>query len=133
MIGIWSQHSAAFLVIGGIATLLFALPMLVHPLAWARVLRWPLPAETNLAVYFGRCLGGVVTVVGIFAFVAERVVEARAFYFELVLAMVGVNILVHVWGAVRRIQPRSETIEIAAWVLLFAAGLLFFPVHVTLT
>jgi hypothetical protein len=64
---------------------------------------------------------------GAFAFVAARTPEVQPFYFTLVLAAVAVNILVHVWGAVRRIQPMTETVEIAAWVLLFVAGLLFFP------
>jgi hypothetical protein len=128
MIGIWAEHSGTFLVVMGVLTILFAAPMLIHPLAWAKVLRWSLPRETDLAVYFGRCLGGVVTVLGVFAFVAAAVSRARPFYFELVLAVVGVNILVHVWGAIRRIQPRTETVEIGVWVLLFLAGLAFFPI-----
>jgi len=127
MIGIWAAHSSTFLVVVGVLTVLFAAPMLVQPLAWARALRWSLPEQTDLAVYFGRCLGGVVTVLGVVAFVAARTAEVQPFYFTLILAAVGVNILVHIWGLLRRIQPMTETVEIAAWVLLFGAGLLFFP------
>ena len=35
--------------------------------------------------------------------------------------------LVHVWGAIRRIQPVTETIEIAFWAGLIVLGLLFYP------
>ena len=127
MIGIWSEHSSAFLVVAGVLTVLFATPMLVHPLAWARALRWSLPEQTDLAVYFGRCLGGVVTVLGVFAFLAAATPTAQPFYFELVLSAVAVNIAVHIWGAARRIQPMTETVEIAAWVMLLLAGLACFP------
>jgi len=129
MIGIWSTHSAQFLYVAATLTLAFAMPMLVHPLAWARALRWSLPAQTDLTVYFGRCLGAVVSVVAAFGFLAARTPAVQPFYFALVLAMVALNIGVHLWGAFRKIQSMTETVEIGAWVLLLLAGLAFFPTH----
>jgi hypothetical protein len=127
MIGLWGAHASAFLVVAAGLTIAFAAPMLIAPLAWARALGWSRPPQTDLAVYFGRCLGGVVTMLAVFALVAAARPSVQPFFFELMLAVVGLNALIHVYGAVRRIQPRSETVEIAVWVALFAAALLFFP------
>jgi hypothetical protein len=123
----FSNHSSDFLGVAAGLSFLLALPMFFRPLDWARVLGWRLPAETDLAVYFGRCLGGVVCVLGAMSIVAAREVLVQPFFFTLLLAAVGVNIVVHVWGAFKKIQPRSETIEIALWVALFLAGLAFYP------
>ena len=101
--------------------------MMITPMGWAKVLRWRIPEHTDLAVYFGRCLGAVVTVMAVFAFVAARTPAVQPFFFAFVLSAVAVNILVHVYGALRKIQPLTETVEIAFWVGLLFAGLLFFP------
>jgi hypothetical protein len=127
MIGIWSHGSSQFLIIVSALTLLFGSPMLVHPLGWARALRWTLPERADLTIYFGRCLGGVVTVLAMMGFVAARTPAVQPFYFTLMLAVVGVNILIHIGGALQKRQPLAETAEILVWVLLFLAGLAFYP------
>lgn len=127
MIGIWSFHAKEFLCIIAVLTILFAVPMLFHPLAWARAFKWRIPTETDLAVYFGRCLGGVVTVLACMCFVAANRPETQPFYFSVILTAVGVNISVHIYGAIQKIQPRSETIEIAVWMLLFILCPAFYP------
>ena len=49
MIGIYSAHSQIFLlVLASITTLFFALPLLLVPLAWARLMQWRIPMETDL-------------------------------------------------------------------------------------
>jgi hypothetical protein len=123
----FSNHSSDFLVVAAGFAFLLALPMFFRPLDWARVLGWRLPAQTDLAVYFGRCLGGVVCVLAAMGLVAAHEVLVQPFFFKLLLAAVGVNIVVHVWGAIKKIQPKSETIEIAVWVALFLGGLAFYP------
>jgi len=35
----------------------FVGPILLAPLRWAKVMQWSLPEDTDLTVYFGRCLG----------------------------------------------------------------------------
>lgn len=117
MIGLWGVHSAVFLRIASALTLALGAPMFF----------WPIPNDTDLAVYFGRCLGGVISILAIMGFVAASRPQLQPFYFTLMLATVGVSIVAHIWGTVRKIQPLSETVKIAVWVLLFILGLLFHP------
>ena len=125
--GIFGAHASVFLVVVSILTILFAAPIAFAPLSWARVFRWEIPERTDLAVYFGRCLGMVVTALAVMALVAARQPAVQPFFFMTIFVVVGGNVVVHVFGAVRRIQPRSETIEIAVWLALFAAAILFYP------
>jgi len=127
MIGCGSSHSGAFLRVAAVLMFLFASPMLFVPLAWARALRWKLPTETALTVYFGRCLGGVLCVLAAMGLAAAQTPAVQPFFFTLVLAATALNIAIHVWGACRRIQPLTETVEIVAWVALFLAALVFYP------
>jgi hypothetical protein len=44
VIGIWASHAQTFLLVFGIgAGLVFALPIFLMPLAWARAFRWTPP------------------------------------------------------------------------------------------
>lgn len=128
MLGYYSQYASEFLTVAAGFALLLGGPMLVTPIGWAKVLGWRIPEHTDLAVYFGRCLGGVVTMMAVFALVAVRRPLVQPFFFQFVLAAVAVNIAVHAYGAVKRIQPMSETWEILGWVALLAAGIVFYPV-----
>jgi hypothetical protein len=113
-----------------VSTLFFlvvvALPLLFVPLTWARWFGWTLPqGSTDLTVYFGRCLGGVALAVIIA--VAHGIPEPRShrFLFDLVSMTCGVMILIHAYGALRKIQPLSETVEIAVWVVVLAVSMWF--------
>ncbi|MDN5873081.1 MAG: hypothetical protein L0H29_01700 [Sinobacteraceae bacterium] len=129
MLGIWGTHSGLFLVLLGIVMLLaFGIPMALWPLRWARVLRWQLPTHTDLAVYFGRSLGSVATVIGVFSFVAAADTMVRPFYFGFLLACWVLMVLVHLYGAIRRIQPLSESCELPFWGGLVILTLLCWPV-----
>lgn len=64
MAGSYGAHAATYLlVLVGVTTILFALPLFLTPVRWGRVMRFGVPADTDLAVYFGRCLGAVILVV----------------------------------------------------------------------
>ncbi len=64
MIGIWGSHAQAFLLALTVVTsAVFALPIFFVPLAWARRFGWRIPEHTDLAVYFGRCLGAFILIV----------------------------------------------------------------------
>jgi hypothetical protein len=128
MIGIWANYSGEYLYVIAVGTLLlFGLPLLLVPLKWARLLGWKLPEQTDLPVYFGRCLGAVICVLSYFAFKSAADPLVRPFFFQLILANFTLMVLVHIYGAVKKIQPISETIEIAYWLALFLVTLLFYP------
>ncbi|MFL5345844.1 MAG: hypothetical protein ACJ8AT_13720 [Hyalangium sp.] len=96
-----------------------ALPLLFVPLTWARWFRWKLPeGGTDLTVYFGRCLGGVA--LAMLIAIAHAIPDPKGYYrlFDLVTLTCGLMVLIHLYGAVRKIQPLSETLEIAVWALV---------------
>ena len=129
MIGTWSGHAGTFLIlVAAISAVALAIPIFVAPLRWARVLGWPIPVQTDLAVYFGRCLGGIAIVLNAIILRAGITGEGIVFAFELMLAAASILTVVHVWGAVSRTQPLSETIEIAMWAGLVLLTLACWPV-----
>jgi hypothetical protein len=128
MVGIWSAHASEFLVVfGALAGIVFALPIFVVPLVWARAFRWNLPDDTDLAIYFGRCLGVLAVALSGFAIRAGLTGDGIVPLFQIIIPVFVGMTLVHIWGAIRRIQPVTETIEIGFWAGLILLGLLFYP------
>lgn len=129
MLGLWSANAADFLLILTLATtLVFALPIFFVPLTWARLMAWQIPQQTDLAVYFGRCLGAFILILEALVLRAALTGEAMHTAFELLAATATMMIVVHVYGALKRIQPLSETLEIGFYVLLLLLTLMFWPV-----
>ena len=57
MIGIFAPHAQNFvLLLAVVTTVAFAIPILLTPMRWAKLMLWNVPDQTDLAVYFGRCL-----------------------------------------------------------------------------
>ena len=128
MLGLWSANAADFLLILTLATtLVFALPIFFVPLTWARLMAWQIPQQTDLAVYFGRCLGAFILILEALMLRAALTGEAMHTAFELLAATATMMIVVHVYGALKRIQPLSETLEIGFYVLLLLLTLMFWP------
>jgi hypothetical protein len=128
MIGIWAEHARTFLLVFGVvAGLAFALPISLVPLAWARAFRWRLPDDTDLAVYFGRCLGVLAVVLGGFTLWAGVTGDGVEQLFQIMISVFIGMTIVHIVGAIQRIQPMTETIEIAFWGGLILLGLAFYP------
>lgn len=129
MTGLLGEHSASFLRVFAVITMLaFAIPIAVAPLAWARALKWDIDARPHLALYFGRCLGAVAFVICCAAWYAAAHPEVQRFFFGV---QIGIALLVgiaHVVGAIQKVQPWTETAEIAFWAALVILSLLFFPV-----
>ncbi|WP_028007037.1 hypothetical protein [Solimonas flava] len=126
-LGLWGAYAPVYLkvlVIG--TTLAFALPIFLVPLHWARAMQWRIPEHTDLAVYFGRCLGAFIL---IFEWLAWRAAHGHDIevVFRMLLAITGSMVLVHIYGALRRIQPWTETLEIGFYAGLFALSVLFYP------
>lgn len=128
MVGVWSSYSSQYLYVLVVGILVaFGLPMLLVPITFARVLGWHIPDHEHLAIYFGRCLGGLACVLAVFGLEVARNPELQPFFFLLMLGAFSILTLVHIYGALRKIQPISETIEIAFWFALIILTLCFYP------
>ena len=128
MIGMWSTHAQAYLLVfSAIVAVVFALPVFVAPLAWARIFLWNIPEDTDLVVYFGRCLATFLLILLAFTFRAGVTGEGLVFVFEFLLPLFAIMVLLHLYGAIRKIQPITETVEIGVYAALFVLTLLFFP------
>ncbi|MFJ3259715.1 hypothetical protein ACIPK7_05630 [Pseudomonas sp. NPDC086581] len=128
MIGMWSAQAQSYLLVLSVATtLVFALPIFLMPLSWARVMQWQLPEHTDLAVYFGRCLGAFILIVEGLMLRAALTGEALATTFEVLAAVAGLMVVVHIYGALRRIQPWTETLETGFYAGMLVLTLLFWP------
>jgi hypothetical protein len=116
--------ASGFLYVAGIGMLLgYGIPLLFFPLRWARWFRWRIPVETELAVYFARCLGCLVDAIIFAALRAAPAPAAHTDVFPLVIAALALVLGVHVWGALRRQQPWTETVEIGLYSLLLAVAI----------
>jgi hypothetical protein len=128
MVGTWGSHAQAFLLVLMLATsAAFALPIFLAPLAWARRLGWRIPEHTDLAIYFGRCLGAFILVVELLMLRAVLTGVGLVFTFQVLIAVAVLMTIVHAWGALQRIQPVSETLEIIMYAALGLLAVLFYP------
>src|ERR1051326_3783326 len=128
MIGIWSAHAQAYLLVTmAITTITFALPIFLMPLRWARMLGWTVPGHTELAIYFGRCLGAFVLIVEALMLRAGLTGEGLLLTYQVIVAVAAMMVIVHIWGAVQRIQPILETLEIGMYGGLGLLSLAFWP------
>jgi hypothetical protein len=128
MVGVWASHAKIFLLVLASGTAItFSIPIAVAPLRWARLFLWKIPEETDLAVYFGRCLGAFAIILNLFMFRAALGATGINMVFELMLMVWTFMIVVHIVGALQRIQPITETLEIAFWVLLTLLTIAFWP------
>jgi len=128
MVGIWAAYANIYLIVAGVAILAaFGIPLLIVPIHWARALRWQTLHADNLTVFLGRSLGAVLIVLAVFAFKATGSPATQPFFFDLLLWMLALMGLLHMYGAITKTQPITETVEIALWVILFILTLCFYP------
>lgn len=128
MVGTWGSHAQAFLLVLMLVTsAAFALPIFLAPLGWARRLGWQIPEDTDLAIYFGRCLGAFILVVELLMLRAALTGTGLVFTFQVLIAVAVLMTVVHVWGALQHIQPISETLEIGMYAGLGLLAVLFYP------
>ena len=128
MIGFWSPYLHIYLYVVAVAMGIgFGIPLLLVPIQWARVFRWEIPQQKDLAAFLGRSVGVFICVLAIFAYKAANTPVVQPFFFDLLLWVIAGSILIHVYGAIMKAQPVTETIEILVWILLFFATLAFYP------
>jgi len=130
MLGIWGAHAQKYLLfLVAVTTVVFALPIFLVPLRWAEWFGWKIPQQTDLTVYFGRCLGAFILIVELLMLQAAVNGTGLILTFQVLLAVAAFMIVVHVWGALLRIQPVSETLEIGMYSGLALLTVLFYPVQ----
>ncbi len=128
MIGIWQSYSDVFLYVVGVAMLLsFGIPLVAVPLSWARLFRWQVPQPQELVVFVIRSMGIIISLLAVFSFVAARSPAVQPFFFDLMLSTFAAMLVLHIYGAIKKTQPITETVEISLWVVLFLVTLCFRP------
>lgn len=128
MLGYYAQYSKEYIAtLMIVTTLFFALPIFIAPIAWAKAMRWTIPDHQHLAIYFGRCLGAFILVIEAAMLRSVMTGTSYSYAFDLLFMVFGLMFAVHVYGALKRIQPITETLEIGFWVMLFVLNILFYP------
>jgi hypothetical protein len=106
MIEAWSEYSSTFLVVfPAIIVVAFALPFLVTPIAWGRLIGFKLPEQTDLAVYFGRSLGATALGISLICYMTSKNPVAQPLVFDGLILISAVLTITHFHGAVMKIQP----------------------------
>lgn len=108
-------------------TPIFALPLLLDPCRWARAFGWKKEPETDVGLYFGRCLGALATASCVQAAKAARDPEGNRAYFEFAEIAGWLLAAVHLRGLLERRQPPIEHAEIAGYSLFALAARRFRP------
>jgi hypothetical protein len=93
----------------------FGLPLLLSPYRWARAFGWRKEKETDIGLYFGRCLGGVATALSIEGMRASREPSRNRHFFSLLELVSWLMSAVHLRGLLERRQPPVEHAEIAGY------------------
>jgi hypothetical protein len=104
-----------------------ALPLLLDPYRWARAFGWPKEPETDVGLYFGRCLGALATATCVQAARAARDPERHRSYFEFVEIGGWLLAAVHLRGLLERRQPPIEHAEIVVYSALATAARRYMP------
>ena len=128
MLGVYAQYSQHYITtLMIVTTLFFALPIFLAPIGWARMMGWIIPEHQHLAIYFGRCLGAFILVVEVAMLRSATTGTSFSYAFDILFVVFSLMFVVHVYGALKRIQPLSETLEIGFWAVLLLLNVLFYP------
>ncbi|OFX06184.1 MAG: hypothetical protein A3E78_14865 [Alphaproteobacteria bacterium RIFCSPHIGHO2_12_FULL_63_12] len=128
MIGIWGGYADEFLIwLSALTFVLFTIPLLLVPLRWAKLMGFQIPAHTDLAVYFGRSVGALAAAMNFAAMRAGLSGAGAAEMIGLIIAISAMMVLIHAWGAYKKIQPLSETLEIGFWIAMGLVALAVLP------
>ncbi len=100
---------------GGFFLVVFALPLLLHPYGWARRFGWRREPETDVGLYFGRCLGALATVLSVQAIRASREPARHRSLFTTMEWSSWLLSLVHLRGMLECRQPPIEHAEVAGY------------------
>jgi hypothetical protein len=96
-------------------------------LRWAKLMGFQIPAHTDLAVYFGRSVGALAAATNFLALHAGLSGRAVPDVLLFIVAISVMMVAIHAWGAYKKIQPLSETLEIGFWIAMGLAALAMMP------
>src|SRR5215216_6994461 len=105
----------------------FAIPLLLDPYRWARAFGWRREPETDVGLYFGRCLGALATASCVQAARAARDPVRNRSYFEFAELAGWLLAVVHLRGLLERRQPPVEHAEIIGYSAFAVAARRFAP------
>jgi hypothetical protein len=94
---------------------IFAVPLLLHPYAWARRFGWKDEVETDVGLYFGRCLGAVAVALMGGALAASREPREHRSLFTVLEVAGWLLSAVHLRGMIERRQPPIENAEVVGY------------------
>ena len=99
----------------GLFAPVFALPLLLDPYRWARAFGWKKEPETDVGLYFGRCLGAVATASCVQGVRAARDPEGHRSFFQFAEVAGWLLAAVHLRGLLERRQPPVEHAEVLGY------------------
>jgi hypothetical protein len=100
------------LVFGALFLAVFAIPLFADPYWWADRFGWDTRTHTDLATYFGRCLGAVaIGITATAAWASRAPAEHRRLFDVIVIAAVMLAV-VHLRGLFEADQPLVEDLEV---------------------
>lgn len=94
---------------------IFALPLLLDPYRWARRFGWKPEPETDVGLYFGRCLGAMATASCVQAARAARDPAGNRGFFDFAELVGWLLAAVHLRGLLEQRQPPIEHAEIVGY------------------
>ena len=106
------RRASLFLAGFGLLFLIvFAMPLFLDPYWWADRFGWDTGTHTDVATYFGRCLGAVaIALSGLALWGAREPERWRSLFVIIVVAGVLLSV-VHLRGAIEDSQPLVEHLE----------------------
>ena len=129
MLGMWGAQAQNFLFwFAAATTVVFVVPLTLVPMTWARAFQWRLPQDPDLAYYFGRCLGALAFAIEYCFWKGSRNLAIAPVAIGSLGIFCAIMVVVHIDGAIRKIQPWTETAEIAFWALATIGCVVFYPV-----
>lgn len=121
------RGASRFAAGAGVVQMAFGVSLFLSPYRWARAFRWRDEKQTDVGLYFGRCLGAVAIAGGIEGVRAALDPERSRSWFAFTETGAWLLAAVHVRGLVEGRQPPTETAEIPGWVAMAAGARRFRP------
>jgi hypothetical protein len=103
---------ALLLVVGVLFLAVFGIPLFADPYWWAERFGWDTGPHTDVATYFGRCLGAVAIAISAVALRASRAPAEHRTLFDVLAIAAALLAVVHVRGLVEDSQPAVEHLEV---------------------